>query len=97
MRFSHGVSWSQPMLFANAFDKSDLLNWIRRFRKHRVQLYCCAVAMVELGAARVAPELSTSARPRYTLGVLCMLILAASRLQLDTQHPGGAELRAARP
>jgi hypothetical protein len=55
MRFSHGVSWSQPMLFANAFDKSDLLNWIRRFRKHRVQLYCCAVAMVELGAARVAP------------------------------------------
>jgi two-component sensor histidine kinase len=66
------------MLFARAFDRPNLLGWIRRFRKHPVRVYgsafglVTAATLVRLGLHQ---ELSSSSPfTVYSLPIFCMAL-----------------------
>jgi K+-sensing histidine kinase KdpD len=66
------------MLFARAFDRPNLLGWIRRFRASPVRVYGCAsglVAVATLVRLGLHQELSTASPfTAYSLAILCMAL-----------------------
>ena len=70
------------MLFAHAFDRPNLLNRIRRFRRSPVRVYGSAFGLVAASTlVRLAlhPELSTTAPfTTYSLAVLCIALAGGS-------------------
>ncbi|MGO4511896.1 DUF4118 domain-containing protein [Bradyrhizobium sp. 2TAF36] len=66
------------MLFARAFDRPNLLGWIRRFRSSPVRVYGSAfglVAAATLVRLGLHQELSTASPfTAYSLAILCMAL-----------------------